>query len=151
MHALKQEIPVEDDLRDLRTSMDQKLDRLDAKLAAGFERQDTKLATMLQQLGARSTAQDERFERQDAKHVILLEKLDARFERQDERFERRDAKLDARFERLDGKIDRIDAKFESKLEAMSTRRFTVWVTVISSAATIAAAVLAIIFGSPHGH
>jgi hypothetical protein len=27
----------------------------------------------------------------------------------------------------------------------------VWLTVISSAATIAGAVLAIIFGSPHGH
>ena len=74
----------------------------------------------------------------------LLEKLDARFERQDERFERQDAKLDA-------KIDRVDAKFERKLEALSTRGFTVWVTVISSAATIAAAVLAIIFGSPHSH
>ena len=81
--------------------------------------------------------------------------MDARFERQDERFERRDAKLetavDAEFDKMDTKIERMDAKFEGKLEAMSTRRFAVWLAVISSAATIAAAVLVIIFGSPHGH
>ena len=67
------------------------------------------------------------------------------FERQDGRFERRDTKLetavDARFDKMDAKIDRMDAKFESKLEATSTRRFAVWRAVISSAATIAVAVL----------
>jgi len=83
---------------------------------------------------------DAGFERQDARLASAVEKLDARFE-----------KLDARFEKLDARIDRVDAKFESKLEALSTRRFTVWVTLISSAATIAAAVLAIILGGPHGH
>jgi hypothetical protein len=68
MHALREESQREDDvtrleprvaaievdLRDLRKSMDQKLDKLDAKL-------------------------DVRFERQDTKQTILLEKLDARF------------------------------------------------------------------------
>lgn len=84
-----------------------------------------------------------------------LDTLDARFvqldAKWDARFEKLDAKWDARFEKLDAKIDRVDAKFERKLEAMSTRRFAVWLAVVSSAATIAAAVLAIIFGSPHGH
>lgn len=120
---------------------------------------------LVERLDARFKVQDERFERQDAKQVILLEKLDARFERQEERFERRDAKLDATIDRIDTKIDRIDtkihridtkldridAKFDGKFEALTTSRLTVWVAIISSAATIAAAVLAIIFGTPHGH
>jgi len=151
MHALREEIPVEDDLHELRTSIDQKLERfdaklerLDAKLDAGFQRQDVKLAGMLQQLGARVTAQDERFERQDAKQVMLLGKLDARFERQDERFERRDAKIEARFERMEAKIDR-------GFEALSSRRFAAWLAVLTSAATIAAAVLAFVLGGSHGH
>lgn len=125
---------VEVDLRDLRKSMDRKLDKLDAKLDVRFERQDAKLATVLDHLSARFKIQDERFERQDTKQTILLEKLDARFERQDERFERRDAKLetavDAKFDKMDTKIERMDAKFESKLEAMSTRRFAVWLAVM---------------------
>lgn len=142
---------VEVDLRDLRKSMDQKLDKLDAR----FERRDANLATALEKLDARFERQDAnlatalekldaRFERQDVNLATVLGKLDARLEKQDERFERRDAKLDA-------KIDKTDAKLESRLEALSTRSFTLWVTVISAAATIAAAVLAIIFGSPHGH
>ena len=131
MNALREEFPMENnaveaDLRDLRKSVDQKLDRLDAKFDVWSEKQDV------------------RFEKQDAKQISLLEKLDARFERQDERFERRDAKIDAKFEKM-------DAKFESKLEAMSTRRLAVWLAVISSAATIAAAVLAVIFSAAHGH
>ena len=76
--------------------------------------------------------------------MSVLEKLDAKFEKQDERIERREAKVDA-------KTDRLDARFDSKLEALNTRRFALWLTVISSAATIAGAVLAIIFGGLHGH
>jgi len=149
MHALREDFPVEDDvmqleprvariegevsqsncrlagvevdIRELRKSMDQKLDKLDDRM----RNLDAKL--------------DARFERQDAIWERALEKLDARFE-----------KLDARFEKLDNKIDRIDAKFESKLEALSTRRFTFWVTLLSSAATLGAAVLAILFSSSHG-
>lgn len=87
---------------------------------------------------------DQKLDRLDARLVQMDAKWDARFGNLD-------AKWDARFEKLDAKIDRIDAKFERKLEVMSTRRFSVWLTVIASAATIAAAVLAIIFGTPRGH
>ena len=171
---------VEVDLRDLRKPMDQKLDalnggiiRLDAKLEARFakqderferqdaklqalverqdaklqavvERQDAMLGGVLERLDARFKKQDERFERQDSRLEAVLEKLNARIERQDIR-------LDAAVEKLHAQVDKIDAKFESKLEATSTRWFTFWVAAISAAATIAGAVLAIIFGSPRGH
>lgn len=144
MHALREELPVEDDLtrleprvariegefiqlnsrlagvevdlRDFRKSVDSKLD----KLADGM---DSKLKGELK---------------------VLVERLDARFEKQD-------AKLEAVIEKLYDRIDRVDRKFEGKLEALSTRHFSLWLTVTSSAATIAAAVLAIILGTPHSH
>jgi len=77
----------------------------------------------------------------------LRKSLDQKFDKLDAKFD----KLDARFDKLDAKIDRVDAKFESKLEVMSTRRFTFLAVAISSAATIVAAVLAIVFAGPHGH
>jgi uncharacterized membrane protein YccC len=131
MNALREEYPMENDtleadLRDLRKSVNQKLDNLDAKFDVWSEKQEV------------------RFEKQDAKQLSLLEKLDARFERQDERFERRDARIDAKF-------DKMDAKFASKLEALSTRQYAAWLALISAGATIAATVLTIMFGGPHGH
>jgi Skp family chaperone for outer membrane proteins len=115
MNALREEFPMENDtvgadLRDLRKSVDQKFEKLEAKLDDRFERQDA------------------RFDKQDTKHLILVEKMDARFERQDERAERREARL----------LSAVDAR----LEAMSTRGLTVWIGVLTAAATIAAAVLA---------
>jgi uncharacterized membrane protein YccC len=131
MNALREEFPMENDtveadLRDLRKSVDQKIDNLDAKFDVWSQKQEV------------------RFEKQDAKQITLLEKLDARFERQDERFERRDAKIDLKFEKM-------DAKFASKLEALSTRQYAAWLALITAGATIAATVLTIMFGGPHGH
>jgi chromosome segregation ATPase len=146
---------VEVDLRDFRKSADQKLDKLDAKLDVRFERQDARLETVLEKLDARFKKQDERFERQDARLETVLEKLDARLEKQDERFERRDARLETavhtKIDGVDAKIDRVDLKFDSRLESLSTRRFTLWVTLMSAAATMAAAVLAVVFSAAHGH
>jgi uncharacterized membrane protein YccC len=142
MNALREEFPMENDtvgadLRDLRKSVDQKFEKLEAKLDVRAEKQDARLATALEQLSAKFKTQDERFERQDTKQMILLEKIDARFERQDERFERRDAKL--------------QASVDARLEALSTRQFAVWLALITAGTTIAATVLTIMFGSPHGH
>lgn len=139
---------VEVDLRDFRKSMDQKLDKIDYR----FANLDDWLKQLDSNWNARLETQDARwkatFEKQDAKWEARFEKQDARWEA---RFEKQDAKWEARFDKLDAKIDRLDAKFESRLEVMSTRRFTVWVTILASAATIGAAVLAIVFGSAHGH
>jgi DNA anti-recombination protein RmuC len=147
---------VEVDLRDFRMSLDQKLDKLDARFVqlnthfdAKFEQQNAKWDAKFEQQNAKW---DARFEQQNAKWDARFEQQDARW---DARFEKLDAKWDARleklFDRLDAKINGVDAKFERKLEAMSTRRFAVWLTLISSVATITAAALAFIFGSPHGH
>ena len=68
--------------------------------------------------------------------------------------EPRVAKIENEVTQLNSRVAGVEvvaAKLESRLEVLTTRWFTLWVAVISAAATIAAAVLAIIFGSPHGH
>jgi len=162
MHALREESPVEDDfmrlepriariegevtqlnsragrveldLREMRTSMDQKLDKLDAKVDTLFEKLDAKM--------------DALFGKLDAKMDTLFGKLDTKV---DVLFGKLDAKMDGVDAKLDAKIDGVDAKLERKLDAMSTRRFTLLVTLISAAATLAAAALAVVYGAAHLH
>lgn len=136
MHALREEFPVEDAVMQLEPRV--------ARIEGEVIQLNSRLAGVEVDLRDLRKSMDQKLDRPD----VRFEQLDAKW---DARLEKVVAKWDAGLEKLDAKIDRLDAKFERKLEAMSTRRFALWLTVISSAATIAAAVLAIILGTPHGH
>ena len=142
MHALREDFPVEDDVMQLEPRV--------ARIEGEVSQSNCRLAGVEVDIRELRKSMDQKLDKLDDRMRNLDAKLDARFERQDAIWERALEKLDARFEKLDNKIDRIDAKFESKLEALSTRRFTFWVTLLSSAATLGAAVLAILFSSSHG-
>lgn len=125
MHALMEEFPVEDAVM-----------RLEPRVA--------RIEADVGQLNSRHAVVE--IDLRD-----LRKSMDQKLDEADARFDRSEARLDAAFAKLEARIDRLDAKFESKLEALSTRRFTLWLVLISSTATIAAGVLTIIFGGSHGH
>ena len=138
MNALREELAVEDSV----TGPEPRVARIEGDVA----QLNSRLAGVEVDL---RKSMDQKLDKVDSG----FDKVDARFDRVDARFDRLEGRLDAVLEKLDGKadrlalkIDRVDTRFERKLEAFTTRRFTLWITVLSSAATMAAAVLAVIFG-----
>lgn len=58
--------------------------------------------------------------------------------------------LDAKLENLYTKLDRLESKLERKLDTLPTRRFAVWLAVISTAVNIMVISSAVIFSAAHG-
>ncbi|MGH8296059.1 MAG: hypothetical protein ACRETZ_11280 [Steroidobacteraceae bacterium] len=139
MHALSEEFSVEDPVMQLEPRV--------ARIEADVAQINARVANVEVDMRELRKSMDQKVDKLDARFDKTDDKIDARFDKVDARFD----KVDARFDKVDARIDRLDTKFESKLEAFTTRRFTLWVAVLSSAATMAAAVLAVIFGSLHAH
>lgn len=84
---------IERSLEGFKTLTNERFDRQDAAIRAGFAKQDERFAR-----------QDERFVRQDER----FDRQDERFARQDERFDRQDG----RFDQLERRLDKQDERLE---------------------------------------
>jgi phage shock protein A len=164
---------VEVDLRDLRTSMDHKLEVMDTKFDHRLEVLTATLAEGFKAMDARFERMDVRFERMDARMDARFEQMDARFEKMeskmDARFEQMDARLtegmkavDAKLDKMDGKLaeglkavdaklEKLDTKFDGKFDILGKRRFTLLITLLSATATLVAAVLGVLLSGSHAH
>ncbi|HEV7135809.1 MAG TPA: hypothetical protein VGN43_04190 [Steroidobacteraceae bacterium] len=136
MHALLEEFPVDNDVMRLEPRI--------ARIEGEITQLNSRVGGVELDLRELRKSTDQKLDTLDTKIETAFKMLDAKI---GAAFE----KLDGKFEKLDAKIDRIDAKFEHKLDAMSTRRFTLLVTLITAAATLAAAGLALMLGAAHLH
>jgi hypothetical protein len=125
---------IEVDLRDLRTSMDHRLEVMDVKFDHRLEVLTTTMAEGFKAMDARLT---EGLKAVDAK----LDSLDAKFE----------SKLDRMDVKFDGKLEKLDAKFESRFDTLGKRRFALLIALLSATVTLVAAVLGVLLSGSHAH
>ena len=89
-----------------------RIDRLDARMAAGFDKVDARFDDLEADIDTRFDKVDARFDKVDARFDDLVADIDTRFDKAEADIDTRFDEVDARFDKVDARFDEVDAGFD---------------------------------------